>query len=332
VAIPENVLSVVAGAAASQPPVSFWHHFSPGEASGQAAVDAHLRHFERWDLDFLKAMNDAGFPRPAPDWIARSAADLSDLPELTGSEPEFEAELEVVRSLRSRLGPGVPMIVTVFNAWATLRRLCEPETGTHGPPKIVAWDARDDTISRMLAEDAEAVANAVALLGRGLARFAARCLEAGADGIFLSVRDDWVDAPPNPAGSYDEIVKPADLAILDAAGEASFNMLHICGKALDFARFAAYPAHVLNWADRYAGPSLSEAKALTDKPLSGGVDNLNTLPNGTPEQVEAEVRDAIRQAGDRAFLLTPGCTYDPSSVPDENLSAMLRAARSVTAG
>ena len=55
--------------------------------------------------------------------------------------------------------------------------------------------AAGTTISRFLAEDRQAVGEALATIGESLARFAARCVAAGADGIFLSVRDDWVDTP-----------------------------------------------------------------------------------------------------------------------------------------
>jgi uroporphyrinogen decarboxylase len=324
----ERVFAVLGGNKPDRTPVSFWHHFGPHDLRGRPAVDAHIRHLAKYDLDFLKIMNDTGFPRPGRDWVLEDASDLSDLSELTGNEPELEDELEIVRTLKKEVGKEVPMIVTVFNSWATLRRLTAPESDIHGPPKIVAEDERDALLTRMLKQDRHATQKALAKLARGLAKFSSFCVEAGADGIFLSVRDDWVDTPENGKGTYDTIVRSTDLDILKAVSSARFNILHVCGKALDFKRFTQYPAHVLNWADRYGGPSISEAKKLTTKALSGGVDNLNTLPNGTPEQVAAEARDAIAQAAGHPFMLTPGCTYDPNAVSDENLTAMIAAARS----
>ncbi len=92
--------------------------------------------------------------------------------------------------------------------------------------------------------------------------------------------------------------------------------------------FADYPAAVINWADRAAGPSISEAKKqITKMALSGGVENLKVLPEGTPNDVADEVHDALRQAGDRPMLVTAGCTYDPAKVPPANLKAMVSAAR-----
>ncbi len=61
--------------------------------------------------------------------------------------------------------------------------------------------------------------------------------------------------------------------------------------------------------------------------VCAGVDNLKTLPEGTPAQVTQEVRDALEQAGDRPMIVSPGCTYDPEAVPPENLQAMAQAVR-----
>jgi len=165
------------------------------------------------------------------------------------------------------------------------------------------------------------------VLGDSLANFAAECIKAGADGIFLSVRDDWVDRPANGDGTYDELVRPSDLRILEAASAGTFNVLHVCGKALNFEAFARYPVHVLNWADRAAGPSIAYARDRVKPAMCAGVDNLGELCNGTPAQVADQVRDAIRQAQYRPILIAPGCTYDPTKVPAENLRAIVTAAR-----
>jgi uroporphyrinogen decarboxylase len=104
-------------------------------------------------------------------------------------------------------------------------------------------------------------------------------------------------------------------------------MLHVCGRAVDFRAFAKYPVHVINWADRSAGPSIAEVKDWLKPAICGGIDNLATLPNGTPEDCEKEVADALRQAGDRPIMIAPGCTYDPNRVSKANLQAICRAVR-----
>jgi len=325
-----RVLAVLRGQRPDRPPVSFWHHFRPEQTRGPAAVDAHLLHLRRWDLDFLKVMNDTDFPRPSSGWFVRSAADLAKLPECTGEEPEFAAELEVVRLLADRLAGQVPITVTVFNAWAVLRRLCRPPSEEHGPPTLGLLDDRDGTIAAMLRADRAAVAEALQRIGSALSKFAVACLEAGADGVFLSVRDDWVDTPANGPGTYDELVRPVDLSILSAVRGGRFNVLHVCGQARDFRRFADYPVQAVNWADRYAGPSIAQAAGFLRPAICAGLDNLGTMPTGTPADCAEQVRDALRQAAARSILIAPGCTYDPQAVPQANLEAIAQAVRSAS--
>jgi uroporphyrinogen decarboxylase len=322
----ERVRAVLEGRRPDRPPVSFWCHFAPEQVAGRAAVDAHMTHLETFDLDFLKVMNDNPYPRTAGPAVIHSVDDLKAIHVLDGTEDGFGRQLDVVRELAGRRRGDIVFCSTLFNAWATLRNWIQPPRMQHGPPKMTDLDERDDVLTRLLREDRAAVAGALKTIAASLGNFAGECIKAGADGVFLSVRDDWVDRAENGVGTYDAIVRPTDLAILGAASAGTFNMLHVCGKAVDFDRFAGYPVHVLNWADRAAGPSLANACTRVKPAIAGGVDNLKELPAGTPDQVAAQVRDALRQAGDRPILITPGCTYDPAVVPAENLRAMVEAA------
>ena len=160
-----------------------------------------------------------------------------------------------------------------------------------------------------------------------MASFAKACLDAGADGIFLSVRDDWVDTEENGTSTYDEMVREVDLATIEAASDGTLNMLHICGRPRDFDAFARYPVDVVNWADRCTPPSIADVKDTLKPALCGGLNNLDTLPNGSAEACASEALDALAQAGDRPMLVTPGCTYDPELVPLESLRAARDAVR-----
>ncbi len=321
-----RVEAVLAGSRPDRPPVSFWHHFAPPGHTGQPAVEAHLRHLEAFDLDFLKVMNDHPYPREGFN-IIRTVADLARIRPLPADHPGFTGQYEVLSRLARALGPDVLMCTTVFNPWATLRYLVAPPSDVHGPPKLAAQDERDQVITALLREDRAAVKAAVAAIAESLAGFAAGCIRAGAHGVFLSVRDDWVNTRENGPDTYDEICRSADLAILGAAASGTFNMLHICGRAQNFKAFADYPVDVINWADRTAGPSIAYARDRVKPAIAGGVDNLRTLPEGLPEDCAAEVRDALRQAGTRPILITAGCTYDPEKVPRANLEAVVEAAR-----
>ncbi len=353
----QRVQAVLAGRRPDRPPISFWYHFPPDQVHGPSAVQAHVNHVESYDLDFLKVMNDNGYPcgarGPDPSLRLGTAShrletgatrierieDLRSVVECSGDEPEFTRQLDLLAHLKGRLGDRVLMSTTIFNAWATLRRLVRPPT-KHGPPVI---DGADDEVSTQIkswyAQDAEAVKTALGTIAANQARFARRCIEAGADGIFMSVRDDWLGERKKDVlcGLYDELVRPTDLVILGGACDGRFNLLHICGTPIDLRSFAQYPVHAINWADRAAGPAIADVISWAKEPgwgqpgsdpaICAGIDNQSTLPEGTPEDCQREVADALQQAGDRPILIAPGCTYAPSDVPRANLEAVCRAAR-----
>ncbi len=97
---------------------------------------------------------------------------------------------------------------------------------------------------------------------------------------------------------------------------------------MDFDAFAQYPAHVIHWADRCVPPSIADVVTTGQPAVCGGLDNLGTLVDGSPEECAAQARDAVAQAGDRPILVAPGCTYDPAKVPLANLRAAREAVRS----
>jgi len=324
----ERVQAVLDRQHPDHPPVSFWCHFTPDRVWGPAAVEAHVAHQRSLDLDFLKVMNDNPYPCAKP---IETPVDLRTLPVLRGDEPEFARQLDLLSALKSRLGGRVWMTTTVFNAWTTLRHLVRPQV-RHGPPTLTGQDESTTILRRYFEQEPDTVRNALGRIGASLANFARRCIEAGADGVFLSVRDDWLDGSEDHAPLYRQLVEPTDREILAGAQRGRLNVLHVCGRAVDFPSFAAYPCHVLNWADRAAGPSIADTASWLTPAPAGGVDNLSTLPGGSPEDVRAEVHDALRQAGDRPLIITPGCTYDPDTVPEANLQAMVEAVRGWVSG
>jgi hypothetical protein len=138
-------------------------------------------------------------------------------------------------------------------------------------------------------------------MAESLAHFVRHALSAGADGVFLSVRDDWVDTPANGAGTYDRLVRPGDEQILAAAWPEAFNVLRVCGRALDFRRLAAYPAQALNRADRSAGPAIAAIAGWARPAVCAALDHLGTMVSGSPEDCAWEVEGTVRQAGGRSL-------------------------------
>jgi len=317
----ERLDAVLEGTRPDRLPVSFWYHFDSESAAGKAAVDAHIRHMETYDLDFLKIMDDNRYPRIGlQDGVISKAKDLESLPMLEGCEDRFALQLDLIDALVGRYRGEFRMITTMFNPWTVLRQMTSPESGMHMPPVLgQTGDPRDAALTGFLHNAPDALLQALNTIAESTMNFAWNCLDAGVDGIFFSVRDDWVDVPQNGESTYDRFVKPCDLKILEAVQTGAFNLLHVCGEPVNFARFANYPVHAVNWADRYGGPSIASVSGWMKPAICSGLNNLGTLATGSPEDCEREAADAIKQASNRPIILAPGCTFDPATVPAENL-------------
>jgi uroporphyrinogen decarboxylase len=323
----ERVSSVLQGKQPDRLPYSFWYHFGPDAVSGTKAIEAHIRHVEAYDLDFLKVMCDGRYPlSDRSEVFIKDVSDLDRLAPMRGDEDVFSRHLDVLQALSRRFSGELLMATTIFNSWSTLRRLMSSDLDVHGPPsRNRIADARDAKMTKFLTESPAALAKALGAIAETLANFARNCLAAGANGVYLSVRDDWVDTAENGQGVYDRLVRDLDLKILSAAAGGTLNILHVCGTPLDFARFGKYPVHAVNWADRIGGPQIAEVASWLKPAICCGIDNLGTLITGTPTDVEDEVVDAVKLAGHRPIMVTPGCTFDGHTAPVANLHA-IRAA------
>ncbi|MBU0640709.1 MAG: hypothetical protein KKB50_17740 [Planctomycetes bacterium] len=347
----EHLRRVLAGGTRARPPASCWYHFPPEFHPAAPAAEAHLRHLEKYDLDFLKVMNEVDYPRDAlgAAGVIQSVGDLKKLRELPGDAPPLDGQLDLVRRLAQRVGGEVPLTTTIFHTWMVLRNLTAAPKQRHQPPVMeVLSDPRNALLTQWLRADRAAVEAALQTIEQTAIKFARLCIEAGADGIYLATRDDWIDTPAHrealatsagESGSpYDELVLDSDRAIFAGASAGWFNVLHLCGRPVRFDRHLPDPnIHVVHWADRESGPDIATARRLvmdavpdvhgTRPALAGGVSNLKTLPYGKPVEVVAEVCDAIAAAAGYPLLITPGCTYDPDAISDENVLTMVASVR-----
>ena len=158
----ERISAVLQGRQPDRLPISFWYHFGPDSVSGPRAIEAHIRHVETYDLDFLKVMCDGRYPLPdGNDNGINDAADLDRLAPMRGDEDIFGRHLEVLQALSRRFSGELLMTTTLFNSWSTLRRLMAADLDVHGPPsRHRIADVRDAKLSKFLAESPAAIAKA----------------------------------------------------------------------------------------------------------------------------------------------------------------------------
>ena len=102
---------------------------------------------------------------------------------------------------------------------------------------------------------------------------------------------------------------------------------HICGNATPIVQdMVNSGANVLEL-DQKADMSVSKSTAQGKTTILGPVDPSDVMANGTPERVTQKCKEAIEiLAPGGGFILAPGCALPPST-PDENIDAMIAAAR-----
>ena len=334
----ERVDAALKGEAVDRVPVSAWRHFIPEEQSPQTLAEISLKHFHDYDWDWLKVNPRATYYAEAwgntfdyqhyesvlprlVDGPLHSPADLEKIQLVNPTTGVFGEQLDLIQRIKAGIG-GAHFLQTVFSPLSVLAFLtARPKS--HKIEDVV--QAQYDGLHEFIHENPAGVHTALQAISRTLAHYSAASVDAGASGLFYAIvklarRDVLSEA------EYAEFGTPYDLEVLKAVEGAPFNLLHTCGPYVYFDAVKDYPVHAINWASLgQHNPSLNDAAGRTDRALVGGMDELETLQFGSPEQVIQEATAAIRATGGRRFLLTPGCGTN-LNVPVENLHALRRAA------
>ncbi len=316
----------IAAALARQPadrvPVAFWRHWPGDDQNADSLAAVTLQYQRRYDLDFIKfpvsstyCVEDYGIThtyrgsimgdREFLTRVIEEPGDWAGIAPLDINRGTYGWHLKSLRRVIKEKDPATPIIVTMFNPLATASYL-----------------AGDELFLAHARQYPEKVAQALDALTETSASFARACIEAGADGIFLSTR--FASHEMMSAGEYRKFGRPGDLAVLQAAAGGWFNVLHLHGQHPMFEELTDYPVQAINWHDRTSGIDLAAGARLFPGMLMGGIEQLGLLQNGSPEEVSAQALDAIASMNGRRLILSTGCTY-PLSVPEANLMAMRRS-------
>lgn len=304
-------------------PVAFWRHFPGDDQRPADLAQATIAFQEKFDFDFVKVSPSNGFA--GQDWGAKTAfrgnmegtrdylerpikqpADWRKLQPLDISKGALGSAVETLRLLKVRWGDSVPFIQTVFN------------------PLMVARYLRGDAFwTTDLREHTADFRAGLEVITDTVSRYAKASIEAGAAGLFFATQSATYRLLS--AAEYREFGVPYDQKVLAAASGAWFNVLHLHGDDVMFDIAKEYPVQAVNWHDRTTKPSLREARSLFGGALLGGTAQHGTLLQGDPQDVAAEVRDAIAQTGGGSGLIVgAGCVL-PIPTPDSNLRAAVGA-------
>ena len=318
----ERVEAAINGEPVDRIPYAVWCHFPEVDHSPAGLAQAALRFHQRYGSDFIKLTPASGYAvedwgcvqsdkvmpdghRPCASHAIASAADWGKIKPLPIESSAYGQVVEaLIRVLVDRRADA-PVVPTVFSPLTLARKLS------------------GDRLNQDLRERPAAVAAALEAITDTLIRFMALCVAEGAAGIFYAIQA--ASHRFHTEAEYAEFGEPYDRRLLDAAlGGGRLVIVHCHGDELMFDRLARLPAHAWNWDDRVQGPSLREAKARVGGAVIGGVNQWATLRDGTPEEVRAEVKDAVAQTDGIGLIVGPGCVL-PQGVPDENVVALVTA-------
>lgn len=335
----ERVEAALKGEAVDRVPVSAWQHFLPAERQPETLAAASLKHFRDFDWDWLKVNPRATYYAEA--WGARynfdqytevlprleatpvqTPLDLEKIRAISGTTGVFAEQLDLLQRIKAGIG-GAHFIQTVFSPLSVLYFLVARPQQTYPAEQLPEIQYED--LRRFLHENPQGAHAALKNIATTLGQFGAAALEAGASGLFFAIvrlaRQEVLTK-----AEFEEFGKPYDLQVLQAVEGAPFNLLHICGPRAYFDLAAEYPVHALNWASiGQHNPTLAEAQKHARQALVGGVDEVENLQHGSPEDVLKEALAAIEATGGRHHLLTPGCATSVD-VPAVNLWALRQAA------
>lgn len=327
----ERVEAALKGTDVDRVPISFWGHSYLKEWSAEELAEAMIENYRTYDWDFVKVnprasyhvedwgakLEPSGDPNRGPrflDWPVRESGDWRRLRPLDLERGVLGEQLRALRQIRDGLAGEAHFIQTIFSPLSVAKYL----VGNRSGPVLTSINDNPD-----------ALRVALDVIAETFAAYAQATLEAGASGIFFATTG-WASADLLTEEHYRRFGREYDLRVLEAfAGKAPFNVLHNCGEHIYFDLLTDYPVEAISWSATVQGnPSLAEGKERTTKAVMGGVSEKTTLPDGTPEQVDEEVREAIKETGGRAVLIAPGCSIPPRT-PVANLEAAAAAVRAI---
>jgi len=318
----ERLEASVAGGDVDRVAVALWRHF-PGDDQRPADLAASTLAWQsQYDWDFIKVSPASSFC--LVDWgaedrwvggdegnreyvkrVVKEPRDWESLPVLNPHIGAQGGQLRCLELIGPAVGTSVPFIQTVFSPLAQARNLAGSE--------------------RLLVHLRQAPAQVHAgleTITQSTVRFVEACQPTGIAGIYYAIQLASYAALSEP--EYREFGEPYDRRVLTAAAGFWFNMAHLHGTDVMFDLVAAYPVHALNWHDRETPPSLREGQKRFPGAISGGLEHWENLLRGDPDQVRAQVADAIRQTGGRRLIVSSGCVA-PVNAPFSNLRAVRHA-------
>ena len=306
-------------------PITAWRHF-PGFEDSEGLARVHLAFQMRYGFDLVVFTPTFGYTADPWGFVRGEEVDdhgrpvepvrpfqgMDRWPDLQGADIHSAPFSEVLRGLRltrRNLREDVPLLLTVYGPLTTALFLRGDEI-------------RHDIAGLASGEDKVGLGAALETVESGIAGFLESALEI-VDGIYYI---SYFTCSECTEGEEDALAAlDWDLRPLKALSDRNTLLaLHMHGVDLLFDEVIAYPVDVFNWHDRWAKPSLRDARMKSDAVLMGGINEADTMHRETPAAVSLQIGDAVSQVEGVGLIIAPGGPIDLDT-PSENLRAAVDA-------
>lgn len=291
-------------------PCGFWFHFLDDEIHSDSfqhpelmekVFEGQTRYIDTAKPDFVKIMTDGFFPYENKTAMnLKTAADFKKIKPLADDDKWFTQQVDYAKRLTERYGDELAMFFNVFCAGTTVKFMQADISKS------------EEFLANAVKEDPQAVRQGLDVISHDLAKLAKRLItEGGVTGIYFSLQSLLGVSPE----TYKEVLEPGEKEILAAANSVSdYNILHICGYAghhNDLAEYKDYDVKTINWAVVVEGVSIPEGrKIFGNRAALGGFGNLDSelLYKGSKEEIQAETKRILAEAGRQGVILGADCT------------------------
>jgi uroporphyrinogen decarboxylase len=320
----ERLQAAVNGQPVDRVPYAVWRHFPAVDRSPAGLAQSTLRFHEHYGSDFLKITPRAGYAVEAWGCVESEQVLPTGHRACASCAVKAGDDWKRIRTLDPASAAGwVEELETIIRLGFDRRIGDAPVLPTLFSPLSLARKLSGDRLAHDLRERPDAVLGALEAITETVVTFADLALREGVSGIFYSIQTASRRVLDDE--QYARFGEPYDRRVLEAIHPRSFpTVIHGHGDALMFERLARLPGHVWNWDDRAAGPALAEARRLVPGALCGGLDQVRTLRDGTPEAAVAEAREAVAQTGGTGVIVGPGCVL-MAGTPDATVAAVVKA-------
>lgn len=297
--------------------MSLWRHFYDRERTVAELTASMAEWQEKWHWDLLKINPPACYH--ALDWgaeydfftdgvtepkqkraIVHGASDVALLRSPDPFGGTLGQQLEVIRNLRSRFGPDLPILETVFSPIEVAHRLMKGRV----------------EFNNFRRQEPQAAHDLLGKIMETFRSFCLACLEAGATGIFFATK--WATEDQMTWEEYVEFGKKYETPILEALlARDAWIILHVCGERTYLNRMSDYPIHIFSY-DFFAEgvPSPEDLAASTGKYVMGGI---------SPERLITDLSSALQDCSRLRRIpkwIAGGSCVLPVNIPDEAIRVL----------